>query len=442
MAATKRFKLKGPEREIFLPTQEEVTIGRAGADICFPSTRLSRTHAVLKFSSEGVLLVDKSTNGTCVNGFKVQECILTGGDCILFECARNVRVGDSYDVPTSKWRFYFEEVEADTSCADTSTKSPEITRTASAVPWACSICTFVNPKPLALVCEVCQSTRACDDPDASIVSSSGATEGETPAEGKSDFELAQELQKSFDAEITSAPSLSLHEIKARCAERAAADLALAQKLEAAERGDSGETENDAVLAAELQNEMDEERKREALARAEDILDVLADQRAHVYDWVKSHAKGLRVENVEENEFSRPGMPLYQRFVQAWERVADQTVQLAFHGTPEANIDAICEEGLDPKRRAGQAMGPGEYFATNAQTSLSFCRGGRKMLIFAVLKDRSGLTADSGGVVVIKKPAHQLPLFVLTFAVGPSKAHMPIPMPFSTPYARPRKRSRR
>ena len=62
----------------------------------------------------------------------------------------------------------------------------------------------------------------------------------------------------------------------------------------------------------------------------------------------------------ENEHSRPGTPLYNRFVTAWERVADQTVLLAFHGTAEQNIDSICQTGLDPSLRRGQALGPGEY----------------------------------------------------------------------------------
>jgi hypothetical protein len=73
----------------------------------------------------------------------------------------------------------------------------------------------------------------------------------------------------------------------------------------------------------------------------------------------------------ENPHSRPGQALYNRFVLAWEAVADQSVITAFHGTPEANIDAICRTGLDPNRRSGQAHGPGEYFATNATTSLGF-----------------------------------------------------------------------
>lgn len=102
---------------------------------------------------------------------------------------------------------------------------------------------------------------------------------------------------------------------------------------------------------------------------------------------------------------------------SWERVPDQTIKLCFHGTPEANIDAICSEGLDPARRAAQAHGPGEYFATNPLISVPYCKGGRKMLVFAVLVDASGLTKDGGSIIVVNKPEHQLPLFVLTLDGG-------------------------
>ena len=149
------------------------------------------------------------------------------------------------------------------------------------------------------------------------------------------------------------------------------------------------------------------------------MDVLADQRRNIRAWLATHARGLRVVHVEENRHARPGQPLYNRFVTAWERVQDQTVKLVFHGTAEANIGAILRNGLDPRRRSGQAHGPGEYFAgeKNSAISVAYCRGGKKMLVFAVLVDRSGLTKDSPQIVVINKPEHQLPLFVLTFA-GP------------------------
>jgi hypothetical protein len=69
------------------------------------------------------------------------------------------------------------------------------------------------------------------------------------------------------------------------------------------------------------------------------------------------------------------------------------VQLVFHGTSEANIEPIMSEGLDPRKRAGQAQGSGEYFGANFATSLAFCKGGKRMLVFANLLDPSGITSN-------------------------------------------------
>ena len=49
-----------------------------------------------------------------------------------------------------------------------------------------------------------------------------------------------------------------------------------------------------------------------------------------------------------------------------------------------------------------------------------------MLVFAVLVDRSGLTCDKGSIVVVNRPEHQLPLFVLTFAGAGSSAGLGAP----------------
>ena len=46
---------------------------------------------------------------------------------------------------------------------------------------------------------------------------------------------------------------------------------------------------------------------------------------------------------------------------------------------------------DNPRLRMQAYGAGEYFGTDASTSLGYTHGGRQMLIFAVLTDSSGLT---------------------------------------------------
>ena len=67
-----------------------------------------------------------------------------------------------------------------------------------------------------------------------------------------------------------------------------------------------------------------------------------------------------------------------RRVAAWRRASDRRIRIVFHGTPEANVGAICREGLDPARRAGQAMGAGEYFGCQSDVSLGYCRNGKKM----------------------------------------------------------------
>jgi hypothetical protein len=136
--------------------------------------------------------------------------------------------------------------------------------------------------------------------------------------------------------------------------------------------------------AEFYERKDLEKRRLAVeARTDNFFDVLADHRKNIHSWLTENeaqqqqqqqqqqlmfgGQGQRLKflNVQENPHSKPGRPLYNRFVAAWARVADQTVVLGFHGTSEENIASICRTGLDPGRRQGQAMGPGEYFATNA-----------------------------------------------------------------------------
>ena len=58
-----------------------------------------------------------------------------------------------------------------------------------------------------------------------------------------------------------------------------------------------------------------------------------------------------------------------------------------------------------------------------------------MIVFAVLVDRSGLTCDKGSIVVVNKPEHQLPLFVLTFNGPGSTHHVPAVQQFSAQISR-------
>ena len=175
-------------------------------------------------------------------------------------------------------------------------------------------------------------------------------------------------------------------------------------------------ENDARMARAL----DAEEQRAAAARADAISnadmagrDVLLKVRASIPLFLEERASGLNVTKVSPNAHAEVGQPLYERFLTAWVET-NMKIELCFHGTPSANIEAICREGLDPRRRSGQALGRGEYFGVHASTSLGYCRGGTRMIVFAVLSDPSGITARKCGAVVVHKVEHQLPLCVLDF----------------------------
>ena len=146
-------------------------------------------------------------------------------------------------------------------------------------------------------------------------------------------------------------------------------------------------------------------------------DILYEQRDRIREWIKKQAAHLSVRDVYANPAAMPDGELYRRFKDAQEKAKDKSVRLVFHGTREDNIECICREGLDPSRRGanGQAHGPGEYFAENPSISVPYCAGGKKMIVFAVLMDKSGLTKrDGSGIVVVNKTEHQLPMFVITF----------------------------
>jgi hypothetical protein len=69
-------------------------------------------------------------------------------------------------------------------------------------------------------------------------------------------------------------------------------------------------------------------------------------------------------------------------------------------------------------------GTGEYFGRNPLVSWRYCRGGSRMIVFAVLIDQSGITLDHSHMVVVHRVEHQLPLCSVAFRVkqtGPLQA---------------------
>jgi len=178
-----------------------------------------------------------------------------------------------------------------------------------------------------------------------------------------------------------------------------------------------------LAIAKLQEQLQREVEMTERAKANDIL---WSQRNQIRNWLSKHAQRLKVRDVYSNPAAAPGGALYESFAAAHARAEEKTIRLVFHGTREENITSICANGLDPKRRGrnGQALGAGEYFAEDPHISLPYCVGGKKMIVFAVLMDRSGLTNRQQGIVVVHKSEHQLPMFVISFDLGNSSSSGP------------------
>lgn len=122
-------------------------------------------------------------------------------------------------------------------------------------------------------------------------------------------------------------------------------------------------------------------------------------------------------SLTENDNAKPGGQLFNRFKSAYDGLPKhhRKTCLAFHGTAENNIQSICSKGYDPKLRSGQAYGAGEYFAVKPDIPLSYCKGGKKMLLNELLLGQAGVHhTQHGDIVVMKNPDHDLPRYIITF----------------------------
>ena len=130
-------------------------------------------------------------------------------------------------------------------------------------------------------------------------------------------------------------------------------------------------------------------------------DILSKERRGLFKFLAIKAKELKIVDVEMNKHSEPGGALYERFLAAWAWAPEKAkTRLVFHGTASANVANILEHGLDPRRRgasSGQRLGSGEYFGGTASVSTEYCGGGRKLIVFVIIVDRSA--RDAGTIVV-------------------------------------------
>ena len=101
---------------------------------------------------------------------------------------------------------------------------------------------------------------------------------------------------------------------------------------------------------------------------------------------------------------------------------------AFHGTAAVAIKPICGDGFDPKRRSGQACGPGEYFGVTSAVSHGYCRPanpqGPFAMIIAFLLTCPQLSTRPGFCHVMNNPtdwshAFNIPVVVVSYGTQAS-----------------------
>ena len=130
--------------------------------------------------------------------------------------------------------------------------------------------------------------------------------------------------------------------------------------------------------------------------------------------------------------------MFNAFMKAFVQ-SSSTMRLVFHGTPTANVNAICANGLDSTRRNthGQVYGAGEYFAEDPIMAVPYSAAaagataaggggcGAAIIVFVVLITEDTVH-NANGIVVVNQMAHQLPLGVAHFHFDHAAAATALP----------------
>ena len=148
---------------------------------------------------------------------------------------------------------------------------------------------------------------------------------------------------------------------------------------------------------------------------------LTELRRSIHEFLSRTAENAIVEEIIVNRHAHPETPsaLYDKFIGACFDVHEthkHSLLLCYHGTPENNLENICENGLDPTKRRRQAFGMGEYFGKRADVSFQYCgsfpKDTFKLVVFAVLCAPEGLTYQTDDILVMHENDFQLPLYIV------------------------------
>ncbi|ELP85993.1 hypothetical protein EIN_137070 [Entamoeba invadens IP1] len=132
-------------------------------------------------------------------------------------------------------------------------------------------------------------------------------------------------------------------------------------------------------------------------------------------------------SIQFNNFLLENSLSYQRFIKSIEKFGMESIQssgfFCWHGSDDNCIQSICKNGFDPHRRAGQAYGPGEYFAKEPATSMGYTKGNNHLILTYVLRPKDKkILKDTSGIYVVNNPtdwsySYCLPVLVITFGFG-------------------------
>lgn len=102
---------------------------------------------------------------------------------------------------------------------------------------------------------------------------------------------------------------------------------------------------------------------------------------------------------------------------------------AFHGTAQANIQAILQSGFQTQYQLNNAYGVGTYFARDPNVSVSYCKGGNQMILCQICIGKQGqkgadnkIVPGSGDHLWVDPPAYYIipdvasinPVLLVTF----------------------------
>ena len=91
--------------------------------------------------------------------------------------------------------------------------------------------------------------------------------------------------------------------------------------------------------------------------------------------------------------------------------------LAFHGTPEANIESILQHGMLPRCR--RSLPVGDWFSPSPTYSACYCRSEAPLkvtlVLFLLLPLPSTVTYKKENVLVMGNEHYELPLCTVSFS---------------------------